>query len=257
MSNQVIEIQALTLDAARAEISSHVPQGKEVLSERVISDGKTRSIRCVADTIEKALTDARSKIPTGATGITEAVTDHRAEVIRVEAFDEEAAKSSVQNQLRSMPATITSVKMTKQGSRGFLGIGKTPNQYEVSVLHQAVVQVSYALDAKIVIEIGDPPKIQCGLCGAERPVSQMRSYGERAKQRWFCPVPCWAKRGRVVGSHDGTGCQYYLEGMCVAGSDNTCNYRGSDWHACFVYRGKKEGPHVLLDRLAGDKTIIR
>jgi len=66
MGKETIQVEADSLEEARAEIASRIPKGQKVLSERVIADGKQRVIRAAAETVEEALKGARSKIPADA-----------------------------------------------------------------------------------------------------------------------------------------------------------------------------------------------
>jgi hypothetical protein len=80
--------------------------------------------------------------------------------IIVEAFDEQSAmskartKAALRHNYFGNTLTIKSVKLAIAGSKGFLGIGKKPNQYEVVLLQQAVVEVTYKTKAKIRVEVG-------------------------------------------------------------------------------------------------------
>ena len=57
-------------------------------------------------------------------------------------------------------ARITAIRVGLTGCRGFLGIGRRPNQYDVDVLHPAVVEVTYKVKARISIEFGEPTSWQ-------------------------------------------------------------------------------------------------
>jgi hypothetical protein len=41
------------------------------------------------------------------------------------------------------------------GKRGFLGIGKTPSQYEIEVSRQALVEITYKVRAKVIATVGE------------------------------------------------------------------------------------------------------
>ena len=67
----------------------------------------------------------------------------------IEAPDERTARSQAKIfQIGKVPVA-KSIKLLTPGSKGFLGIGKRLNQYEVEVLHEAVVEVTYKTNAKI------------------------------------------------------------------------------------------------------------
>jgi hypothetical protein len=126
----------------------------------VISDGKPRTIKAVAETTEAAFTKAQGDIPQNAddieTDVTE-ITAPKQRVITIEAFDEQSARTLIKGKLA--PNEITKgLKLVVPGTSGFLGFGKKPNQYEADVLQQAIVQITYKTKAKISAQIGEKPK---------------------------------------------------------------------------------------------------
>ena len=103
MSNQVIETEAETLEEARTQAKAKLPPGMQVLYEDVISDGSVRAVRGISDTVDKAIADARSLVPSDALPMTERhVSEPRAERIRVEAFDEQTARATATNILAKL-----------------------------------------------------------------------------------------------------------------------------------------------------------
>jgi hypothetical protein len=48
MADKTIEIEAETLEEAREQVKSQIPEGLHLLSEQVISDGKPKTVRVVA-----------------------------------------------------------------------------------------------------------------------------------------------------------------------------------------------------------------
>jgi hypothetical protein len=67
MSEQIFEIEAASLEEAREQVESQIPEGFYLLSEKVILDGKPKTVKAVADTIEAALIKAQGDIPANAT----------------------------------------------------------------------------------------------------------------------------------------------------------------------------------------------
>jgi len=154
MTQQVIEVAADSLEEAREQIKARVPTGLQVLSETVISDGKPKTARAVAETAEAAWTKAQDQMPEGAEVVErKEVASPERKVVTVEAFDERSARREVNSGI-SRDATLGAVKLARPGSKGFLGIGKKPNQYEAEVFHQAVVEITYRLQAKLSAKIG-------------------------------------------------------------------------------------------------------
>lgn len=154
MTQQEIEVKASSLEEAREQIKSLIPTGLQLLSETVISDGKPKTTRVVAETTEAALAKAEEGIPQGAEPMEKKeVADPEHKVVTVEAFDEQSARDEVSSGI-PRTATLNSLKLVRPGSKGFLGIGKKPNQYEAQVFHNAVVEVTYKEQARVSARIG-------------------------------------------------------------------------------------------------------
>jgi hypothetical protein len=157
MDTQVIEAEADSLEDAKAQAKAKMPAGMEIISVNVLSDGSLKTIRCVAETVDKARIDARSKVPSNGLSITEKqIAEPRHEVIRVEAFDEQTAKSKVKEKLGDAPVIIKSIRVAVMGRKGFLGIGRQSNQYEANIFHQAIVEVTYKTKVRISAKFGEP-----------------------------------------------------------------------------------------------------
>jgi HEAT repeat protein len=158
MTEQIIEIEADTLEQAREQVKSQIPEGLCLLSEAVVSDGRSGTVNAFADTTEEAYAKAQTEIPIQADVLekTELAAPER-KVITVEAFDEQGAASSARWEARrefGKTAIVKSVKLITMGRKGLFGIGKTPNQYEAELLQPATVEVTYKMKAKISIKVG-------------------------------------------------------------------------------------------------------
>ncbi len=155
---RTIEIEAQSLEEAREQLKSQIPEGFHLLSEQVISAGDAKTVTAFAATTKAALEKAQSKVPDNAATIEkqrELVPEQT--TISVEAFDEQSATSEAEWKAKEqgLAGTVRSVKLIVQGKRGILGIGAKPNQYEVEILGQPVVEVTYKTKAKISVKIVD------------------------------------------------------------------------------------------------------
>jgi len=153
-SQQTIEVEAESLDEARNKIESQIPQGLSIRSENIISDGKPKTAKGIAETMEEAYAKAQNEVPKDANILGKKELAHPdRKVVMVEAVGEHTAKVRAKNESGST-AIIKAIKLVTPGSKGFLGIWKKPNQYEVEVLHQAIVEITYTTKPKIVAKIG-------------------------------------------------------------------------------------------------------
>ena len=156
---KAIEVEADSLEEAKRLVRAQVPEGLQLLSEKVVSDGKPKTVTATADTVEAALEKARGKVPGDAAVLeTKVVAEPGEEVVGAEAFSEEEAKAAMKKELKT-GAQLRSVRLVVPGKKGFFGIGKTPNQYEGEVCQQAVVKLTHTTRAKIAAQIGKSPKV--------------------------------------------------------------------------------------------------
>jgi hypothetical protein len=163
MAEKTIEVEAESLEEAREQVKSQIPEGLSLLSEQVISDGKPKTVKAFADTTEVAFAEAQSAMPSEAKVIErKEITVPEQKVITVEAFDEQSAETQAKLKAQKQfgeAVIVKRLKLTVTGKKGFLGIGGTPNQYEAEILQQATVEITYETKAKISVKVGPPPPI--------------------------------------------------------------------------------------------------
>jgi hypothetical protein len=187
MNNNVLEIEADSLQTARQQAKAKVPAGLFMLSETILSDGKQSTAKGVADSASAALEKARKDVPDGAEIVSEkelVPASHRS--IELEAFDEQAASLSAKKMIDST-ARIEGILVKTEGKKGFLGMGKKPNLYQVTVFQPSVAEVRFGRKAKIRVEIGEIPSSgYCQRCG--RP----NSPAEKSEKsvHFFCSPAC-------------------------------------------------------------------
>jgi len=76
----------------------------------------------------------------------------------VDAFDEDTAISSARQQVMCQlgsTVNVKSIKLVTIGRKGIFGVGKRPNKYELEILRQATVEITYKTMAKITFELLD------------------------------------------------------------------------------------------------------
>lgn len=136
-------------------------------SKKTLSDGKEKVSKAVTDTIEDASAEAKKGVPSNAKIVKETILiKPYTKTIPVQAFDELTARNKVKNEIDST-ARIEDCKMTTEGRKGFLGIGKTPNIYSVTIFQPAVVEITFQRKVKIQVEVSEkvPPEGYCQACG--------------------------------------------------------------------------------------------
>jgi tetratricopeptide (TPR) repeat protein len=153
MSKQLIEAEADSLEEAKKQVRSQVPEDCVVFSETVLSDGSPKTVKATADTIDAAFGEAQGKLPQQATVVEKRqVTMPATSVIPIQAMDDHEALGLARRNLGDT-ATVKGVILTKPGKKGFLGLGKTLNAYETQVFQPAVVEIIYRTKAKVRAEV--------------------------------------------------------------------------------------------------------
>ena len=157
MNRKTVDIEANSLDEARTQLRSQLPEGYFILSQKVLADGSDESIAATAQSMEEAFLQAESQLPANARGVVKReIRTAREDSACVEGFDEEAARCQAAARSEG-EHTITKVELTQQGKRGFLGFGKKPNKYTCRVLHHAKVEIRYRRKPRISAEIAEEP----------------------------------------------------------------------------------------------------
>jgi hypothetical protein len=159
MTTQMIEIEAESLDEARCRIEEHIPEGFCLISEKIISDGRPRTVKALADTTREAFEKALIQVPSDGNVLEkkEIVTPEQRSIV-VDAFDEQKAISYARQQSISQSGNaivVNSVKLVTAGRKGIFGLGKTPHKYEVEIFRQAAVEIGYKTKARISLELLD------------------------------------------------------------------------------------------------------
>lgn len=172
MIGRIIEIEAESLDAARQQLRSQMPEGSYLLSERVISDGTPVAAKAVADTTEAAFAQARREIPSNAAIVEEKELQAPArKLVPIHAFNEPRAESKARSQARSHlggTATVAGLRLVDAGRKGFLGIGAKRNRYIAELIRQAIAQVTYRPKPKVSFEVASVASLIAALRDKDR-----------------------------------------------------------------------------------------
>lgn len=155
MNTQNIEVEADTLEQARKDLKAKIPAGYFIQSEQVLSDGKIQTSRGMAETEEEALSKAKAGVPPDSPlQNTKIVQKAETRTITVEGETEAIARAKLKTQMGSADL-LKSFQAGLPGKKGFLGIGKTLNQYQAVVLRQAIVEITHKEKALLKVTITD------------------------------------------------------------------------------------------------------
>jgi hypothetical protein len=136
-----LKVVADSLDEARKLIRAQMPPGLEVLSEEEIADGKPKTIMATGKTLEEALSKGRTQVPKGAQIVRETeLTRPGQRIINVEAFDKKEAEEKAER-VAKPGEKVQQCRQVKPGRSGFLGLGRKPSRYEISLFQVATVEL--------------------------------------------------------------------------------------------------------------------
>lgn len=157
VANVVMEIEAKSLEEARALLQPKLSTGIEVLSEKVLADGLPHTIRGIGTTNEGAYMKAAQEIPPDSVIIEcKTIVQPKRSNISVDGMDKfEAWKSTeVLAKKAGANARIDGLAIKVQGKKGFLGLGKSASQFHAVLVEDAVVEVTYLQRAKVSFTVG-------------------------------------------------------------------------------------------------------
>ncbi len=140
----------------------------------------------------------------------------------MEAFDDNTAKSLVQGQLGRADASIKAIRIATMGKKGLFGFGKKPNRYEVEVVFQAVVEITYKTKAVLSIVVGEPPgniSVLVFQLWSHEPPPNPESYCRKVLNREYPGAFLWS---------------HYVVGYF----DNLTTGEASDQYRRFVFNGQ-------------------
>lgn len=165
------------------------------LDSKIISDGKPKTIRSVAQTVEEAFEKARKDVPTDGGVLDKKVyLSPEKKEFTIEALDEQDARKRAKERIDDT-ASLRSVELVSPGRKGVLGIGRKLSIYKVQAFQRAVVEVTYKKKAKIVTTVVTPGD---RLEEFERLVTELISIG--VTQGYFGKGPGFYPEGHGMES---------------------------------------------------------
>lgn len=140
--HRTIKAEAASLDEARKQIDADIHTSLRVLSENILCDDRPHKITDIGETTDAAFMDAMKKKSADAERIErQDVTFPERRSITVRTEDEDAAKHVARGQVGD-GAVVEDIALTELGKRGFLGIGRIPSAYEVTIFQPAVIELT-------------------------------------------------------------------------------------------------------------------
>jgi hypothetical protein len=184
-NEMTIEVEADTLDEARVQLKSCIPEGSILISQDELSVGKPKVVFGIADTVDMAFQQASSGLPSSIIILEKKVlSTPEFQVVINDSFTEDATKmyafhKGLESVLRNLHSTlnekryrtfalkrqqelvkIKAMTITEHGKHGVFGIGKKPNSYKIEIAQQAVVEIRYKKKASIRALVLDPTNLE-------------------------------------------------------------------------------------------------
>lgn len=163
MANE-IQIEADSMEEARMLARSQIPKGTKIVSENIL-EYDYKVLRGTGYTVEGAFKALEEQVPQGAAITRNAnvsapvqhTIDHDVDHGGDAVPEELTAKYQVSWMMerankgaKGAPREVSGVQLVKKGRRGFLGIGRKPWKYRVTIVQNAEVALSYKQKARIV-----------------------------------------------------------------------------------------------------------
>ena len=143
-----------SLEEAKAALTALLPVGCSILSEQVISDGATRTVRTKgATTAAAAAPNARCQTEPRSLKGKRCPGQSGADLCRWRLLTRRAPGGWPESK-KADTALIADIRLVGQARKGFLGIGNRLNQYQVEiVVAPAIVEVTYRTKARISVTV--------------------------------------------------------------------------------------------------------
>jgi hypothetical protein len=162
MSQKEFVIVADTVDEAREKAKCKIPLDPDLLLHRVESDGSPKVATGMGVTVEDALKDAHRQIPEESRILKKKkAANPTTKLVKVEGDSKKDATEKVLVKAGER-ATVTSIQLLKEGSKGGFLRKAEPHTYKVTVVRQAVVHVEYQDKVRLVFW----EKPRCDMCKA-------------------------------------------------------------------------------------------
>lgn len=142
-----------SLDVARELLTSAIPEGFKILSEKILSDGKPQTKSFSGETTREAFAKAFSEVAPNEIIEQREISQPKEELITIGANDDNLLKAEIE---KMVGASIILKRATiiQKGKSGLFGIGKTNTLYEAKIIHPSVVELRYQTEFKLAFEIG-------------------------------------------------------------------------------------------------------
>jgi hypothetical protein len=197
MGQHTIVVEGDSVKDAKIRLRGQIPEGLFLVSQEVLSDGNVKSIESKADTTADAYSKAESGMPAGYEVTKREVLQQPGKrVLRLHCDSHQVARDQARQACQDR-GNVLDVRLAATGKKGFLSIGRTPNQYEAEVMDLAVVRITGERKARVRGILDDhapleflyaeeqkyypvaPVEVMVILCDANFPKAMWKMFGER------------------------------------------------------------------------------
>jgi len=153
MDESFIEAEGASLEEAEALLAAQITEDMIIGRRSVQVKGGLSERTATATSIEQAF--EKCKVPDRAAIEKKEVTQEPSmRTVEVDAYDEQTARNSA---VLGTQERIDLITLSTPGKKGFLGFGKTPNQYRIAVSRPASVKIAYQQKARVRADLVPPP----------------------------------------------------------------------------------------------------
>jgi hypothetical protein len=204
-----ITVDADSLAAAREMINAQTPAGFQVIHEVIVSQGGPRTISAEGYTEDSAFHHAEKKVPEGSVVTDKTViVPPEIKTVLVMAFDDVTARSMALTHFSGGPKVFR-IRTLSRGRKGFLGVGRQPNQYSVDVsIQKASIEIKYLARARVRATVGEIVKPKAVLeatlvDGVDDLLDVMSAIAKSSDGLWDFTPGNWSDRYDVLATLEG------------------------------------------------------
>jgi len=236
MPKKYFQIKGETVEDVKRKIESQksqIPKDFYLLEEPMISPGEKSTTIGLADTTEAAFEEAKTKVPSDASIVGKRISPPDRKVIIVYSLDEQSAEASARVKAR-VPTNyrVRDIKLKALAKKGFLGLGKKSNRYEVEFYTKAMVEITYKTQARAGFTIAD-----------------LNGIIENLKHS------SWDTRRKAAEILGAIGNQQAIEPLVALLKDRECQFLHGRTDACFPVREAAARALIRIGQASVEPTL--
>lgn len=156
MIQREIKVVADSMEEARHKAKEAVAEDMFLVASDVLRDGlETKTFTATGETSAAAMNAAEAMLPPDVVVVDKReLVAPQVRTITIDAADEPTARLMAKSQLRNSEA-IVNLRLATEGTKGFMGMGKSINRYELDIAQEAMAEIIVREKVLMSIVVGD------------------------------------------------------------------------------------------------------